>query len=452
MGTPPAAPTPPASSVPRGRSTVPEPPVGVGGAFSIGIGGIVGGGIFATIGLAAAEAGGAAWISFMVGGAVALITAYSYARLSLALPSKGGTVRFLDRAFGSGVLAGGTSTMLVLSYVVILALYASAFASYAVTLLPAEARDVAVPPLEIGVIVILAGVNLVGPGIVSKTEGVFNVGKLAILGLFVVAGFVGGGIAWEHVGPATWKGPMPIIAAGMLVFLSYEGFELIANASDRIREPRRTLPIAFFGSVAAAMVLYLLIVIVTLGYLPLSTIVTSQASVLATAADAVMGPAGGTILAIGALLATASAINADYFGASKLPVMLAEQDEAPEVAGREVWGRHPVGLLAIMVLAVGCAAFLDLHALSAAASAGFLAVFLMVNVANARLAKVTASIRAIPMVGAAATLVARVGLLAGRAGGKDAGVALTAIAALFVLPFVYQWGYRRASGAEDGSA
>ncbi len=437
---------------PTAGGTAKEPPVGVGGAFSIGIGGIVGGGIFATIGLAASEAGGAAWLSFLVGGALALVTAYSYARLSLAFPSKGGTVRFLDRAFGTGVLAGGTSTMLVLSYVVILALYASAFASYAVTLLPEDARAAAVPPLEIGVIVILAGVNLVGPGLVSKTEGVFNVGKLAILGLFVVAGFVGGGIVWERLGPETWKGPMPIIAAGMLVFLSYEGFELIANASDRIADPRRTLPIAFFGSVTAAMVLYLLIVVVTLGYLPLPAIVTSQSSVLATAADAVMGPIGGTLLAVGALLATASAINADYFGASKLPVMLAEEDEAPEVAGREAWGRHPVGLLAIMVLAVICAAFLDLHALSAAASAGFLAVFFFVNVANARVATATRSIRIIPIVGALATLFALIVLLADLAGGKDPVVELCAIAALFVLPYVYQWGYRRASGAGDASA
>jgi amino acid transporter len=216
----------------------------------------------------------------------------------------------------------------------------------------------------------------------------------------------------------------------MLVFLSYEGFELIANASDRIADPRRTLPVAFFGSVAAAMVLYLLIVVVTLGYLPLPTIVASQSSVLATA----------------------SAINADYFGASKLPVMLAEEDEAPEVAGREAWGRHPVGLLAIMVLAVLCAAFLDLHALSAAASAGFLAVFFFVNVANVRLAATTRSIRIIPIVGALATAFALVVLLADLAGGKDPAVELSAIAALFVLPYVYQWGYRRASGAGDDPA
>ncbi len=419
------------------------PPIGLGGAFSIGIGGIVGGGIFATLGLAAAEAGGSTWISFLVGGTIALLTAYSYVRLSITFPSRGGTVTFLDRAFGRGLAAGGVSTLLVLSYVVILSLYASSFATYAVTLLPEEMRSAAQGPLMFGIIVALAAVNLVGPGLVTRTEGFFNIGKLSILGFFIVAGFVGGGIDWGRLAPSTWSGPLPIVAAGMLVFLAYEGFELISNASDRITDPRRTLPIAFFGSVAAAMTLYVLIVVVTIGYLPLPEIEASQANVLATAADAVIGRAGGALLAVGAILATASAINADYFGASKLPAMLADLDEAPALAEREVWGRHPVGLVLVMLLALACAAFLDLHALSAAASAGFLAVFAMVNVANARIADRTGSIRAIPVVGAIACAAALAALIVDLLGQPDHALEVGAIVALAAVPFAFQWAYLR---------
>jgi len=110
--------------------------IGVVGACSIGIGGIIGGGIFATLGLAGAHARGATPLSFIVGGVVALLTAYSYVRLSLTYPGKGGTVTFLNRAFGGGRFAGGLNMLLVLSYVIIMALYASAFASYAGGLLP----------------------------------------------------------------------------------------------------------------------------------------------------------------------------------------------------------------------------------------------------------------------------------------------------------------------------
>ena len=100
------------------------------GALSIGIGGIVGGGIFATIGLAAVQAQGAAWLSFLVGGVVALLTAYAYVRLTLAFPGQGGTVTFIDRAFGDGLFAAGLNTLLVFSYVMVMALYAMAFANY----------------------------------------------------------------------------------------------------------------------------------------------------------------------------------------------------------------------------------------------------------------------------------------------------------------------------------
>ena len=119
----------PAGAPPERRPGA-EPPLGVLGALSVGIGGIVGGGIFATIGLAAVEARGAAWLSFLVGGILALLTAYAYVRLTLAFPGPGGTVTFIGRAFGEGLLAAGLNTLLVFSYVMVMALYAIAFANY----------------------------------------------------------------------------------------------------------------------------------------------------------------------------------------------------------------------------------------------------------------------------------------------------------------------------------
>ena len=87
------------------------PNLGPGGAFSIGIGGIVGGGIFATLGLAGSEARGATYLSFIVGAVVALLTAYSYVRLSLRYPGKGGTVTFITHAFGDGLFPRGKDRM-----------------------------------------------------------------------------------------------------------------------------------------------------------------------------------------------------------------------------------------------------------------------------------------------------------------------------------------------------
>ena len=90
-------------------------------AFSIGIGGIVGGGIFATIGLAIVESRGATYLSFLIGGVVALLTAYSYLRLSVTYPSRGGTVKFINQAFGEGIFTGSLNEVHFYHFNVLLA-------------------------------------------------------------------------------------------------------------------------------------------------------------------------------------------------------------------------------------------------------------------------------------------------------------------------------------------
>jgi len=102
---------------------------------AIGIGGMVGGGIFAVLGLAVQMARGGTPLAFALAGMVALLTAYSYAKLSVAFSSRGGTVRFPDRAFGAGFFTGSLSVLLWLSYVVMLSLYALAFGIYGATIL-----------------------------------------------------------------------------------------------------------------------------------------------------------------------------------------------------------------------------------------------------------------------------------------------------------------------------
>src|SRR5680860_351081 len=102
---------------------------------AIGIGGMVGGGIFAVLGLAVQLSKGGTPVAFLLAGIVALITTYSYMKLSVRYPSRGGTVEFLYRAFGSGITAGGLNILLWISYVVMLSLYAYAFGSYGSTCL-----------------------------------------------------------------------------------------------------------------------------------------------------------------------------------------------------------------------------------------------------------------------------------------------------------------------------
>ena len=344
-------------------------------------------------------------------------------------------------------LAAGLNTLLVFSYVMIMALYAMAFANYAQHFFPEATRAAWQPALASGVIVVLALVNLVGPRLVERSEGVLNLGKLLILAVFIVVGLGSSGLALERLGPADWVPVPQIVAGGMLVFLSYEGFELIANASDRIRQPERTLPWAYYGSVGVAIVLYVLLVAVTVGHLPFAEIARTQSYALAAAAELFMGKFGFNLLALGAVLAAASAINADLFGASKLPVILAQEGQVPSRYAREVWHRYPAALALVAVWAVVITRLADLRAISAASSAGFLLVFAMVNLANAKLARQTGSRRWIGIFGACACLAALAAMLAQMARQPGGDNELWLIGAVAALPFAYQLVFRRLAGA-----
>jgi hypothetical protein len=417
--------------------------IGFLGAFSIGIGGIVGGGIFATLGLATVESRGATCISFLIGGLVALLTAYSYVKLSLAYPSKGGTVTYLNKAFGPGFFTGSLNVLLVMSYVVLLSVYAYAFANYAAaTFFPRGEYALWHRVLVSAVIVVLALLNFTGPALVERSEGFFNLSKLLILLVFVVFGFFASGLTLGRMAPSEWVPAPGIIAAGMLVFLSYEGFELIANVSDQVRDRERNIPLAYYGSVGTALVFYVLIIIVVLGHMSFEAVTASRDYTLSAAAELFMGRPGFVLLAAGAILATASAINAGLFGASKLPVMLARTQEAPPVYLIEYRGRRPVGLVVISVLVLLIANFLDLHSLTAAASAGFIVIFLTVNVAGAKLAKETGGSPRVSLTAAAVCLVALAVMIAETARSPANRKDLWFIGGLMVLPFVYQAVYR----------
>ncbi|WP_161957392.1 APC family permease [Aestuariivirga litoralis] len=380
--------------------------IGLFGALSIGVGGIVGGGFFATFGIAAAGAAGGTPIAFMIGGAIALLTAYSYIGLTLSFPGPGGTVSFITRSFGDGLFSATVNVLLILSYVAIMAVYAYALAGYSQGYLPKPLAWTGTHLLSSAALVILALVNFVGPGLVQKSESIFNVGKLAVLGIFIIGGLVMPGLDWSRLAPSAWSGPMAIVSAGMIGFLAYEGFELIANASDRIANPQRVLPVAFLSSVLIAIVIYGLAFIVGLGHLPLAQLLAAKDFAISEAAGSFLGPWGFGLMALGAMLASASAITADYFGASRLPPQLSTFSKLPSAFHRSLNQRRTRSLVIIGVLALLGVNFMSIEALSSATSGGFLMVFAALNVAAWRLAPQTGANRLLPALAAALCIVA----------------------------------------------
>jgi len=383
--------------------------LGFWAVVAIGVGGMVGGGIFAVLGLAVQLANGGTPLAFALAGAVALLTAYSYAKLSVAYPSRGGTVTFLDRAFGSGMVTGSLNVLLWLSYVVMLSLYAYAFGSYGATFLPqawqAPGKHVLI---SLGVAAI-TGLNLLSARLIGEAENWIVGLKLAILLLFVGAGF--GGIEASRIAPAAWSPPLQLAAGGMIIFLAYEGFELIANAARDVRDVGRTLPRAYYTAVGFVIALYVLVALVTVGNLPVDRIVQAKDYALAEAARPFLGRAGFTLIAVAAMLSTASAINATLYGAARLSYSVARDGELPAELERKVWGEPVEGLLITAGLTLFVANAFNLGSIATLGSAGFLLIFAAVNAANALRAKHTASRAWVSAAGGVACLIALAALL-----------------------------------------
>jgi hypothetical protein len=434
--------SPKASTESSSVGAAPGATIGVVGALSIGIGGIIGGGFFATFGLGVVGARGSTYLSYVLGGFIALLTAYSYVRLTLRYAEPGGTVAFTRLAFGRGLIQCGVSRLLVLSYVAIMAIYALALASYSVSYLPPESRSFWLHIVASGAIVIIGLINFAGAALVAKSEDVFNIGKLAILGVFILGGFFLGSPDWSRLGTANWVATPTIVSSGMIVFLAYEGFELIANASNRIRNPQRTLPIAYYGSIVAAIVIYVLAIVVAIGHMPFSAMEEAQSFALSATAERFMGSFGFGLMTIGAILASASAINADFFGAAELPVMLAAHGEMVNAFDKRVWGRPVASMLLIGTMALIAVNLLDLNAISAATSGGFLIVYAAVNIANVKLADETKSHRWLSLAAAVACIVALAITLYDFASTPKTQASAVAIVAIVVLALAWGLAFR----------
>lgn len=371
--------------------------LGYWSVVSIGIGGMVGGGIFAVLGLAVELAGGATPIAFIVAGIVAAVTCYSYAKLSVRFPSQGGTVEFLNQGFGTDIFTGGLNVLLWISYLVMLSLYASAFGSYGASFFPASMQGLMKHILMSAVIIGFTALNALGAAIVGRTEEAVVAFKLAILLVFVGVGLFS--ITVQRVAPSTWPSGVKLVAGGMIIFVAYEGFELIANTAKDVKDPSRTLPLAYYSAVGFVILLYGLVAFVTVGNLPVTQIIGAKDYALAQAAKPFLGQAGFVLIAVAAMLSTASAINATLYGTARVSYIIAKDGELPKGLEKKVWKRPLEGLLITAALTLVFANVFDLTSIATMGSAGFLLLFAAVNAANYRLREKTKSNRWMSLLG-----------------------------------------------------
>ena len=416
--------------------------IGMAAAVSIGIGGMVGAGIFSILGVVAHAAGNAMWLAFAIGGVVALLSTYSYAKLGAAFPSAGGAVHFLVKSFGDGVLAGGLNLFMWVGYIISLALYATAFGSYAATFFTTAHSPLLVKSLAVGSVVLLTVVNAFGAKLMGRSETVIVAIKVAILVLFSAVGlwFIRPG----YLSPDLWPEAKSVLFGAGVLFIGYEGFGLVTNAAGDMRNPRTLLPRALYTSVILVIVIYLAVSLTVTGTLSDFEIEQAKDYALAAAAKPFLGEFGFRLIAVAALFSTASAINATLFGAANGCYMIARDGELPAGLSRTEWKQASGGLLLTAALVVLVTLSFDLSGIAMMGSAAFLLIYAAVNAGHLRVLQQTGASAAIVWL-SLLTCLAMFAVLCVYTY-QEQPLAIAALVIFAVASFGAEWAYRRWTG------
>ena len=244
--------------------------LGLVSAMTIGIGTMIGAGIFVLPGVAAREAGPIVVVSFVVGGVIAMVNALAVSELGTAMPRAGGGYYYINRALGPlfGSIAGMGDWM---GLAFASAFYCIGFGQYLAVFVGLP--DVPVlNPIQLGALlagVVFVGVNYVGAKETGGVQTVIVFVLLSILAAFSIAGF----LSFDYATLAGTEGLAPfgtgaILPATALVFVSFLGYAKIATVAEELKNPGRNLPIAIIGSVGIVTVVYAILVTVMLGVVP----------------------------------------------------------------------------------------------------------------------------------------------------------------------------------------
>jgi len=352
----------------------------------MGIGSMVGAGIFALLGQAGTIASSAVYISFLISGGIALLSGYSMGRLGARYPAAGGLVEYLVQGYGTGLFSGALSVMMYISALVSVSLVARTFGSYAFALLPSGQSRLWIQAFSGAIILAFMLVNLNGARTMSLIENAVVFIKMVVLLIFAIAGLAF--ISPERLSLAHYPPMTMVFYSVAITFFAYEGFRVITNAAEDMVDPVHTLPRAIMTAILLVMAVYVAIAIAVFGNLDPERVVAAKDFALAEAARPVFGHFGFTIVAIAALFATASAINASLYAVTNVTYQLAMQGELPSAFGRPL-GHSREGLVISSAIIAALAVFFDLSSIAAIGAISMLIIHMTVHVGHLRLLKET---------------------------------------------------------------
>lgn len=357
---------------------------------AMGIGSIVGAGIFALLGQVILQAGAMTYWSFVLAGVAALFSGYSYAKLAGRYPDSGGLTDYFRIAYPRKAVSGTLTLIYVITSAVSISMMAKSFGIYAANFL-GETFNYGLTVNLFATILIfaLSFLNMLGSSDVGKTETFLVAVKLLILLSLVVFAVAKLDYApdFRDIHPT----PIAFLGSVGITFFAFAGYGIITNAAADVRHPRRTIAWGIFLTIIIVILLYMGLAFVVLSYIPESELRRNADVAVAIVAGKLMGQWGYWLLYLTAFIAFVTGINATYFSIFRITHSLAHEGILPYFYVRKLWHFGTFGNLLTTVLIWLATVCFDFSAIVNLASGAYLVSYLAVFVANWRLRVETGS-------------------------------------------------------------
>ena len=380
--------------------------LGLREACAMAIGGMIGGGIFSVLGVTVDLAGHLAFTAFLIGAVIAALTARAYARLAIHAGRSGGPFAYL-REEGHPEAAAWVGWLLIAGYVFALAVYAFTFGHYLAHAFGAPSSVARVA--GVGVLAAFVAINLRGVATSGLTEDLIVAIKLAVLGGISLVGVAS--LTAERLTPLDNKGLLGVLLGASLIFVAYEGFELLPYDYDDLDRPRRNLPRALFISVGIVALVYVAVTLASQMLVSDRTLAAQKEVAFALVGKQALGTFGLWAATVAAAFSTGSAINATLFSTARLVRDVSGAGELPAALGRERRGLPAVAVVSIALLGGAFSLLPGIVEVVAFGSLTFLLVFGLVNFLHARHTARPGWDRGLADLGGAACFAAAAGLL-----------------------------------------
>lgn len=355
---------------------------------SMGIGSVVGAGIFALLGQVILQAGTLSYYSFIIAGIAALFSGYSYAKLSGRFPDSGGLTDYFKIAFKSKWVSGILTLVYYITSLVSISMLAKSFGIYACKLFHDQTMATqCINYFASAIIISLAVLNMMGADKVGGAETLMVAFKFFVLLSLIAGAFINLNEVPDHVD--FQPTPLAFLGSIGITFFAYAGYGIITNAAADVQKPKVTIAAAIYLTIIIVALLYICLAYVVMKYIPAADLSANADTAVTVAAEKLFGKWGYGIMYVAAIVAFISGISATYFSVFRISYALSEQKVLPQIYHHKFWERGTYGNLLSVTLLTLATIYFDFNSIVNLASGAYLLSYLAVFTASWVLRKET---------------------------------------------------------------